>query len=158
VEDASPHFLELLGGQVKEVPAFEALGVDAIRDAGELDGRVAELVHEAGRVGLGRFEGARLDDDDDVLELPELPRVLVVADDVAGIAGEEVAARGTEGEGADGVGHPRHRKEQRDDSGHHPAPTREPHEAPQEPTRTRYADHPMATMGWAKCTIEVRSN
>jgi hypothetical protein len=146
VEDPVAHFLELLGGQVEELPALEALGIHTVGHAGELDGGKTQLMDEAGRVGLGGLERPRLDDDDDVLELAELAGVLVVADDVSGVLGQEVAPRRAEAQGVKGVGDAGHREEKRDGRGHKGPAAGQPHEAAQEPAGPRYGDHVIATI------------
>src|SRR4030095_11876694 len=81
-EDLVADLLELVRAQVQELIALELLWVDPVGDALELDGRSAQLLHEAGGIGLGALEGARLNHHDDVLELAEVLGVLDVALDV----------------------------------------------------------------------------
>src|SRR5437867_968821 len=154
VEDPVTHFLELRGGQVEELPALEALRIHAVGHAGEFDGGNAQLVDKAGRVGLGGLERPRFDDDDDVLELTEFAGVLVVADDVSGVPGQEVTPGRAEAQGVKGIDDAGHREEQRDGRGHEGPTAGKPHEAPEDPAGPRYGDHVMTTIRSPKCITE----
>ena len=93
------------------------VGVHEVEHAAE---HMAELVVQTGRgraerdacevravqdVAQEHFdEGTLLLDDDDVLELAEVPRVLVVAHDVSGVLREKVAAGGLEAERVQRIG------------------------------------------------------
>ena len=104
VEDLVADLLELVRRQVQELVALELLGVDPVGDALELDGRGAQLLHEAGGIGLGALEGARLHHHDDVLELAEVLGVLDVALHVRRALGEHVAPGRLERERVQRVG------------------------------------------------------
>jgi len=64
--------------QVRECVGFDAAGVDLIADARRPEGAVAEDSGQAGRVGRGGLDLQALHNHDDVLELAEVLRVVLV--------------------------------------------------------------------------------
>ena len=76
--------------QVQQCVGFEAAGVDAIADARRPEGAVAEESGQAGRVGRGGLDLRALHDHDDVLELAEVLRVVLVERGVPLVEREQV--------------------------------------------------------------------
>src|SRR2546427_5906516 len=78
VEDLVADGAELLLGQVEESAALELLGVDPVGEALERSVPALQLAYETGGVHLGLGQRTRLDHDDEVVELAELPIELSV--------------------------------------------------------------------------------
>jgi hypothetical protein len=155
VEDLGADLPQRLGGEVEELAALEALGVDPVRGAREVHRRVAQLLDEPARVGLGRLEGSRLDDHHDVLELAEVARVLGVALHVARVLGEHVAAGGLEAQALDGGDDAEEGEEQGQRDRHVRASARHPDEAAKQATGPRDGDHGADVEQPDECSIAV---
>ena len=98
LEDLVADVPELRRGRVEERPTLELLGVRPVRDALEAVRVLPELVGDLARVGLGQGQARRLDGDDDLIGVGELPGVLGVALQVGAAAREEVLPGRDEGE------------------------------------------------------------
>ena len=76
--------LSSVGRQVEELAALELLGIDAVGDPWNFTGEASAAPGPGGRRRPWRLRSERASiDDDDVVELAEVPRVLRVALDVA---------------------------------------------------------------------------
>jgi hypothetical protein len=152
IEDLLADGPQRLGGEVEELAALELLGIDPVRGARELHRRIAELLHEPARVGLGRLEPRRLHHHHDVLELAEVLRVFVVPLHVAGVLGQDVAAGCLEAQALDGDGDAEDGEEE--GKGHRQvrASARHPHEAAQQSTGARDGDHEVETVRPLECS------
>ena len=128
VEDLVADGGQLLAGEVEERAALELLGVDPVGQALERGVPPLELAHEPGGVDLGLGERARLDHDDDVVELAELLVELTVALDVGLALREEGAGRRREGEGGERVPHGQRSDHDRDPEREQRDGARAPHE------------------------------
>ena len=157
VEDLVADLPELVRGQVQELIALELLGVDAVGDALELDGRGAQLLHEAGGVGLGALEGARLHHHDDVLELAEVLGVLDVALHVRRALGEHVAPGRLERERVQRVGDARHGEEHGQQHRQDRARTRHPNQLTEQAAGSRDGDHDVGCRERKKCNTGIRA-
>jgi hypothetical protein len=155
VEDHVADLAQLHRVQVQEVPALEPLGVDAVVRARKLDRRFLQLLDEAGRVGLGGLERARLHDHHDVFQLAEVARVLRVALDVARALGQHVAARGLEAELERRVSDSGDGEDQGDRDGEPGAPAREPDQAAERAAGSGNRDH---TEGLSRLRVSVPSS
>ncbi len=93
VEDRLANVGEPFLRQVEQAPPLELLGVDPVRDPLQRDVVGPQLTDEAVRVDRRLRQGGGLDDDGDVIEIPELALVLGVALDV-GLARRQQSARG----------------------------------------------------------------
>src|SRR2546428_629692 len=111
--------LEPIGGEVEERPALELLGVDPVVEVVERHPVRAQLAHQAVRVDGRLGQRRRLDGEDEVVELGELPVELDIPLDVPLALRQERAVGGRELQKGGGIEDGHHR--QPGGRGHRPA-------------------------------------
>ena len=112
VEDLVPDLPEFFRRQVEKLAAFEAHGVDSVRDPMEFHRRGAQLLGEAAGIGPGALERARLHHDDNVFQLSEVASVLAITEDVSGVLRQQRPHGSLEGERVQTIGGAKGREQQ----------------------------------------------
>ena len=158
VDELATKLDQPIDGKVQQRPALQRRGIEPVGEPGAVDGAAAQLGDEPRDVANGLVGRRRLDDDHDVVQLAEVPKILAVARGVGRRRRQELEVRALERQRPERPGQAEHRERQPEGRRHRGAGDRGADErrepASRHPVRVPARDQPTSRVGgWSLVVV-----